>query len=95
MVMIVLRSPRSTDVEVLLGVDTYLDFPVAVALDNLGKRLGESVDIGSGRGRRHAHDLRPMRPQQRVEIEIAGIVHEHRIAGFDKKAAHEIDRLRA
>jgi hypothetical protein len=41
-VMIVLRSPRSTDVEVLLGVDTHLDFPVAVALDDLGRRLGES-----------------------------------------------------
>jgi transposase len=36
-----LRSPQSTDVEVLLGVDTHLDFHVAVALDNLGRRLGE------------------------------------------------------
>jgi transposase len=27
--------------EVLLGVDTHLDFHVAVALDRMGRRLGE------------------------------------------------------
>ena len=37
-----LRSPHSSaDVEVLLGVDTHLVFHVAVALDVLGRRLGE------------------------------------------------------
>jgi transposase len=30
-----------TAVEVVLGVDTHLDFHVAVALDELGKRLGD------------------------------------------------------
>jgi transposase len=30
----------STAVEVVLGVDTHLDFHVAVALDQLGRRLG-------------------------------------------------------
>jgi transposase len=36
-----LRSPQSSaDVEVVLGVDTHLDFHVAVALDDLGRRLG-------------------------------------------------------
>jgi transposase len=35
------RSPENTDVEVLLGVDAHLDFHVAVALDHLGRRLGE------------------------------------------------------
>jgi hypothetical protein len=60
-----------------------------------GKRLSESVDIWSDRGIRHTDDLRPMGPQQGVEIEIAGIVHEHRVAGFDQKAGHKIDRLRA
>ncbi len=35
-VMTGIRSPESADVEVLLGVDTYLDFHVAVALDTLG-----------------------------------------------------------
>jgi transposase len=32
----------NTDVAVILGVDTHLDFHVAVALDHLGRRLGES-----------------------------------------------------
>jgi transposase len=34
---------ESRDVaEVVLGVDTHLDFHVAVVLDHLGRRLGES-----------------------------------------------------
>jgi transposase len=32
----------STEVAVILGVDTHLDFHVAVAIDHLGRRLGES-----------------------------------------------------
>ena len=40
-VMSGVRNPQSADVEVVLGVDTHLDFHVAVALDNLGRRLGE------------------------------------------------------
>jgi transposase len=31
-----------TEVETILGVDTHLDFHVAVALDHLGRRLGEA-----------------------------------------------------
>ena len=31
-----------TEVETILGVDTHLDFHVAVAVDHLGRRLGES-----------------------------------------------------
>ena len=41
MMMTGLRSPESENVEVVLGMDTHLDFHVAVALDNLGRRLGE------------------------------------------------------
>ena len=41
MMMTGLRSPESENVEVVLGVDTHLDFHVAVALDDLGRRLGE------------------------------------------------------
>ena len=41
MVMSGVQSPESADVEVVLGVDTHLDFHVAVALDTLGRRLGE------------------------------------------------------
>ncbi len=33
---------QETKVEVILGVDTHLDFHVAVAIDHLGRRLGES-----------------------------------------------------
>ena len=36
------RPDSSTGVAVILGVDTHLDFHVAVALDHLGRRLGES-----------------------------------------------------
>ena len=32
----------NTEVAVILGVDTHLNFHVAVALDHLGRRLGES-----------------------------------------------------
>ncbi len=35
------RGPEDVD-EVVLGVDTHLDFHVAVVLDRLGRRLGES-----------------------------------------------------
>jgi transposase len=40
-VMTGIRSPESAEVEVVLGVDTHLEFHVAVALDTLGRRLGE------------------------------------------------------
>src|SRR5215210_2936818 len=39
--MIGAKRPE-TKVEVILGVDTHLDFHVAVAIDHLGRRLGES-----------------------------------------------------
>ncbi len=32
----------NTEVAVIVGVDTHLDFHVAVALDHLGRRLGDS-----------------------------------------------------
>jgi hypothetical protein len=36
------RPDSTTGVAVILGVDTHLDFHVAVAVDHLGRRLGES-----------------------------------------------------
>ena len=42
MTMIGAERPDTTGVAVILGVDTHLDFHVAVALDHLGRRLGES-----------------------------------------------------
>jgi hypothetical protein len=43
-----------TKVEVILGVDTHLDFHVAVAVDHLGRRLDECCQD-------HAHNslMRP------------------------------------
>ena len=35
------ERPDTTGVAVILGVDTHLDFHVAVAVDHLGRRLGE------------------------------------------------------
>ena len=42
MTMIGAERPDTTGVAVILGVDTHLDFHVAVAVDHLGRRLGES-----------------------------------------------------
>jgi transposase len=39
-----------TKLEVILGVDTHLDFHVAVAIDHLGRRLGESSVPTSAKG---------------------------------------------
>ena len=36
------ERPETTEVAVILGVDTHLDFHVAVTVDHLGRRLGES-----------------------------------------------------
>jgi len=36
------ERPDTTAVAVILGVDTHLDFHVAVAVDHLGRRLGDS-----------------------------------------------------
>jgi hypothetical protein len=40
--MIGAERPDTTEVAVILGVDTHLDFHVGVAVDHLGRRLGES-----------------------------------------------------
>jgi transposase len=39
--MIDAERPDTTEVEVVMGVDTHLDFHVAVAVDHLGRGLGE------------------------------------------------------
>ena len=43
-----------TEVAVILGVDTHLDFHVAVAVDHLGRRLGESSVPTTAQGLREA-----------------------------------------
>src|SRR3954447_9982599 len=44
------RPDSSTGVAVILGVDTHLDFHVAVAVDHLGRRLGESSLPATAKG---------------------------------------------
>ncbi len=44
---------------------------------------------------RHADDLRPMRPRHALEIEIAGIVDQHRVARLQQEAADQVDGARA
>ncbi len=64
-VMTGVRSPESADVEVVLGVDTHLDFHVAVTLDNLGRRLGELAVPTTTKGYKRllcwAEDFGPVR----------------------------------
>lgn len=57
--------------------------------------LRECGEIRTGRRHRHAHSLRPMRPQQRQEVEITGIIDQHRVARLEQKATDEIERMRA
>jgi hypothetical protein len=40
-VMMIDAQRTEPKLEVILGVDTHLDFHVAVAIDHLGRRLGE------------------------------------------------------
>jgi transposase len=44
------ERPDTTEAEVILGVDTHLDFHVAVAVDHLGRRLGESSVQATAKG---------------------------------------------
>ena len=47
------RSGEATRTEVVLGVDTHLDFHVAVVLDHLGRRLGEAKTRTTTKGYRN------------------------------------------
>ncbi len=44
------ERPDTTEGAVILGVDTHLDFHTAVALDHLGRRLGEASVPTSEKG---------------------------------------------
>jgi transposase len=54
-----------TEVAVILGVDTHVDFHLAVAVDHLGRRLGESSVPTTVKGYekllRWAEDFGPVR----------------------------------
>src|SRR5476649_1558162 len=53
----------------------------------LRKRLRKQVDIGTCRRIRNADDLGAVSTQQGDKIEIAGVIDEYRIAGFEQQAA--------
>ena len=60
-------------VEVVLGVDTHLDFHVAVVLDHLGRRLGESkVPTTAGGYRRLVSWAEGFGPVRCVGVEGTG-----------------------
>ena len=52
--MIDVERPDTTVIEVILGVDTHLDFHTAVAVDHLGRRLGEAQRADDREGLREA-----------------------------------------
>ena len=59
------ERPDTTEVAVILGVDTHLDFHVAVAMDHLGRRLGKSSVPTTAKGYERllcwAEDFGPVR----------------------------------
>ena len=57
--------------------------------------LTEQLYIRPRRREGHADDVDAMRTQERMEIEIAGIVDQHGIAGLDEETAEKIDRMRS
>ena len=65
MMTISAKRPDTTEVAVILGVDTHLDFHVAVAMDHLGRRLGESSVPTTAKGYERllcwAEDFGPIR----------------------------------
>ena len=61
----------------------------------LGEGLAERCDVRTRGGVGGADDSRAVRPQEGVEVEIAGVVDQHRVAGLEQEPADEVDRLRA
>ena len=59
------ERPDTTEVAVILGVDTHLDFHVAVVLDHLGRRLGQASVPTTAKGYERllcwAEDFGPLR----------------------------------
>ena len=43
----------------------------------------------------YADDLRTVRPQERLKVGVAGVVDDDRVTWLEKKAAEQIDGLRA
>ena len=83
------ERPDITEVAVILGVDTHLDFHVAVALDHLGRRLGEFKGPTTAKGYRDlASWAEGFGPVRRVGIEGtssygAGLARHLRVMGME------------
>ena len=60
-----------------------------------GKCAREALDIGPAARIGDTDDLRAMRAQQGMKIEIAGIIYQHGVAGLEQEAAQQVDRLGA
>ncbi|OAP49782.1 hypothetical protein ATB98_03160 [Sinorhizobium saheli] len=60
----------------------------------LRERCGEAVRVGTGRRVGYPDHPCLVRPEQRVEIEVARVVDENHVARLQQEAADEVDRLR-
>jgi hypothetical protein len=61
----------------------------------LPRQCGEALEVWAVRPARHRQCDRAVGAQVGVEVEIAGIIHQHRIAGLQQMAQRQVDRLGA
>ncbi|KAG1318971.1 hypothetical protein G6F63_014967 [Rhizopus arrhizus] len=59
------------------------------------QRLRKRIKVRPGVGVRHAYGLHLVCLQQRVVVEVAGVIHQHAVAGLEQEAADQVDRVRA
>jgi len=98
--MIGAERPDTTGVAVILGVDTHLDFHVAVAVDHLGRRLGESSVPATVKGyERLLHWAEGFGPLRSAGVEGtssygAGLTRHLRASGIEVLEVERPDRRR-
>ena len=61
----------------------------------LGERLAEQLDVRAGRRVGHADDPGAVGSQQGLEVEVAGVVDQHRIARLEQQTAQQVYGLRS
>jgi transposase len=89
-----------TEVEVILGVDTHLEFHVAVAVDHLGRRLGEASVPTTAKGYEGllswAEGLGPVRSAgvEGTSSYGAGLAHHLRACGIEVLEVEHPERRR-
>jgi transposase len=90
----------NTEVAVILGVDTHLDFHVAVAVDHLGRRLGESSVPTTVKGYERllnwAEDFGPLRCAgvEGTSSYLAGLARHLRARGIEVLEVERPERRR-